>query len=41
MANINTNTAVKLFVGVVLLTAGTVVCNDALKQVGKKLLKLD
>ena len=34
------NTTVKLFVGVALLGAGTVVCNEALKQLGKKLLQL-
>ena len=32
------NTAVKAFVGVVLIAAGTVLCNKALKQAGDALL---
>lgn len=34
------NGTVKVFVGLILITAGTVVCNEGLKQLGKKLLKL-
>lgn len=34
------NILVKFFVGVVLLSAGYVLCNNALKQIGKKMLTL-
>lgn len=33
------NAVAKIFVGVVLITAGTVVGNDGLKQLGQKVIK--
>ena len=34
------NTFAKLFIGVALIGAGTVLCNNGLKQTGESLIKL-